>query len=231
MEARVATPVLWLRALFVGGFAFFLGAAGHLMADGLLPGPAFLVALATFSVLVSVPVLSRPATPLRLVALLVGGQTVIHLCLTLSAGHAGDPRTPAAARPRPEGLTSLPTVDGHRVGSFQDAFAGTSSLPSQTPTLPVHHLVADLSAHAPMMVAHLLAAALVAVWIAVGERAAWTLVALTTRRLAALVRPVLPVTVAVGSRPSYAVDRVPARPRRPWVTRRLSRRGPPLLAS
>ena len=38
METRVATPLLLVRALFAGSFAFFLGAAGHLMANGLLPG-------------------------------------------------------------------------------------------------------------------------------------------------------------------------------------------------
>ena len=59
------------------------------------------------------------------------------------------------AGPRDTGLTQLPVVDGRRVGSFQDAFLGTSSQPATTPTVPIHHLVADLSAHAPMMVAHL----------------------------------------------------------------------------
>ena len=38
METRVAAPVLWSRALVAGSFAAFLGIAGHLMADGLLPG-------------------------------------------------------------------------------------------------------------------------------------------------------------------------------------------------
>jgi len=230
METRVAAPVLWSRALVAGSFAVFLGLAGHLMADGLLPGVPWLVALGAFSVLVCVPVLARPATPLRLVALVVGGQTFIHLCLTLTAGHVGDPRT-SVATPRPQGQLQLPVVDGHRVGSFQDAFAGTGSLPAQTPTLPVHHLVADLSAHGPMMAAHLVAATLVGLWLAAGERCLWTLVALTSRRLAGLVRPVLPVTVAVDSRRSYVVDRTPALPRRLWATRHVCRRGPPLLAA
>jgi hypothetical protein len=230
METRVSASALWTRALFAGSFAIFLGVAGHLMADGLLPGTPWLVALAAFSVLACVPVLARPASALRMVALVVGGQTFIHLCLTLGAGHVGDPRT-AVGSPRPQGPTQLPMVDGHRVGSFQDAFAGSGSMPAQTPTLPVHHLVADLSAHAPMMVVHLVAAALAGFWLAVGERCLWTLVALTTRRLAALVRPVLPVTVTVLSRRSYVVDRTPALPRRLWVIRQVSRRGPPLLAA
>ena len=43
-------------------------------------------------------------------------------------------------------------------------------MPATTPTLPVGHLVSDLSAHAPMMVVHLVAAALVGLWLAHGER-------------------------------------------------------------
>lgn len=232
METRVDVWVLWLRALFVGSFAFFLGVVGHVMANGLLPGKPFLAALFVFSILVSVPLLSRPATPVRMVALLVGGQTFIHLCLTLTAGHVGDPRTPTAAHaPRPSGLTQLPVVDGRRVGSFQDAFTGTSSAPAQTPTLPIHHLISDMSAHAPMMVVHLIAAAAVGLWLAHGERCLWNLVALTGRIVLALFQPALPVTITLASRIYRVVDQVPAIPRRLWMTRHVTRRGPPLLAS
>ena len=203
METRVASPVLWVRALFAGSFAFFLGTAGHVMADGLLPGhgvPRGAVRRSPSSL--SVPMLARPASRLRLLALLVGGQTFIHLCLTLTAGHLGDPKAPAAAAPHDAGFTQLPVVDGHRVGSFQDAFVGTNAQPATTPTLPIHHLVADLSAHAPMMVAHLAAAALVALWLAYGERCLFSVLALTARLLLALVRPVLAVDVPVVVRTS-----------------------------
>ena len=114
---------LWVRALFVGSIAFFLGVAGHVMADGLLPGPAFLTALLGLSILLAVPVLNRPASPLRLVAMLVGGQTVIHLVLSVTSGHAGDVATTTAVA-RPSGIGALPVVDGHRVGSLQDAYQG-----------------------------------------------------------------------------------------------------------
>ena len=102
METRVARPLLWLRALFAGSFAFFLGVAGHIMADGLLPGTAFLVVLFAFIVLTGLPMLARPASRVQLLALLVGGQTFIHLCLTLTAGHAvtrGRPRWLGRATP------------------------------------------------------------------------------------------------------------------------------------
>ena len=127
------------------------------------------------------------------------------------------------------GLAQLPVVDGHRVGSFQDAFVGTSAQPATTPTLPIHHLVADLSAHAPMMAAHLAAAALVALWLAYGERCLFSVLALTARLLLALVRP-----GAGGRRSSRAAhlsQPVVATPCRHFlVGRSVSRRGPPLLA-
>jgi hypothetical protein len=229
METRVASPLLWPRALFAGSFAFFLGTAGHVMADGLLPGTAFLVVLFAFIVLAGLPVLVRPASRLPMLALLVGGQTFIHLCLTLTAGHRGDPKTPAQAAPRDAGLAQLPVVDGHRVGSFQDAFVGTSAQPATTPTLPIHHLVADLSAHAPMMAAHLAAATLVGLWLAYGERCLVTVLAVTARLLLALVRPALAVDVPVVVRTS--LTDVAATPFRHFlVGRSVSRRGPPLLA-
>ena len=49
------------------------------MADGLLPGTAFLVVLFAFIVLAGLPMLARPASRVQLLALLVGGQTFIHL--------------------------------------------------------------------------------------------------------------------------------------------------------
>ncbi len=231
MDSSTDAPVLWLRALYAGSFAFFLGIAGHVMADGLLPGTPFLVVLYAFTVALSVPVLARAGSSLRMLGLLVGGQTFIHLCLTLTAGHVGDPKVaPTAPRPADTGFTQLPTVDGHRVGSLQDAFVGSNAMPHATPTLPIHHLVADLQAHAPMMVAHLAAAALVALWLAHGERCACAVLAMTARLLLALVPPPLAVDVPVVLRTSLTtVDSTPFRGL--LVGRSVSRRGPPLLAA
>jgi hypothetical protein len=229
MESHATISVPWVRALFAGSFAFFIGTAGHVMADGLLPGTPFLVVLYVFLVALSVSILARPASHLRMLGLMVGGQTFIHLCLTLTAGHVGDPKAPPSTAPRDTGLAQLPVVEGHRVGSFQDAFVGSSAQPATTPTLPIHHLVADLSAHAPMMAAHLAAAALVGLWLAYGERCLLAVLALTARLLLALVRPALAVDVPVVLRTSLAS--VAATPLRHFlVGRSVSRRGPPLLA-
>ncbi len=104
METRVASPVLWVRALFAGSFAFFLGIAGP--RDGRRPAArarrSWWCSTPSPSLL-SLPLLARPASRLRMLALLVGGQTFIHLCLTLTAGHAvtRGARGGRAARRRP----------------------------------------------------------------------------------------------------------------------------------
>lgn len=216
--------LLWARAFLLAFVACFLGVTGHVTANGLLPGPGWLVALLLVSTLLTLPFLARPATGLRLVVLLVGGQTLVHLFLTVTAGHVGD--RSAAPVAHHAGGRILPTVDGHRVGSLQDQYDAMVGSGTAQPTLPVGHLVNDLSAHAPMMAVHLLAAALVALWLAVGERSLWTLVALATAVLLRLVAalPVLPERGLVTLPAEPAGLTAPLR-----LTRSVVRRGPPAL--
>jgi hypothetical protein len=237
VSERPGAVALWGRAAVVGLLSTALGILGHVSADGLLPGPAVLVGLAGASVLLGVPVLAREASRLRLVGLTVGGQTFTHVVLAVSAGHRGDaPAGPTSsgggAAPAPA-APSLPTVDGRRVGSLQDAFqpsGGGSSSHSGGLALPAH-LVSDLSDHAPMMVAHLVVAALVGLWLAHGERVFWTLVRTTAGGL------LTPVTPYVAPQPSTAA-RIGVPPDAPaflpelsdGAARAVSRRGPPVLA-
>jgi len=215
--------LLWARALLLAAIACFLGIAGHVTADGLLPRPGWLALLVALGAALCVPLLSRPASALRLVVLLVGGQTLVHVFLTVTAGHVGDPiRATAHPVARP-----LPTVDGRRVGSLQDQYEAAVGAAHASPALPVGHLVEDVSAHAPMMAVHLLAAVLVGLWLAVGERSLWALVALAAAavpRLLTFARPVLP---------ARGLDVVPPAPRvlpaSVRLTRSVVRRGPPAL--
>jgi hypothetical protein len=226
METLLDARLRWLRALVVGSIAFFLGVTGHVMADGLLPGPLGLTVLFTFSTLLAMPVLGRRVSSVRTVGLLVGGQTFIHLCLTMTAGHRGDARGHTATV-APAGLSQLPTVDGRRVGSLQDAYLGTPD-GAVTPVLP-GHLIGDLQAHAPMMAVHLAAAALVGLWLAHGERLLVSVATLTGHRLLALVRAFVPIAVPAVSLAAYDALHAPAGPRSVWLSRPDSRRGPPLL--
>ena len=137
-------------------------------------------------------------------------------------------RCAATSRPRRRPDWVAADVDGRRVGSLQDAYLGTPDGPV-TPVLP-GHLIGDLQAHAPMMVVHLAAAALVGLWLAHGERlldlgrdadrpppaGRWS--AASSRS------PYRPVSLA-----SYDALHAPAGPRSVWLTRPDSRRGPPLL--
>jgi hypothetical protein len=236
VEARMDPVVLWARAGLVGFVAFLLGVIGHVSADGLLPGPFWLLVLLGLSVALSVPMLARPASARRIVVMLVGGQTLVHLFLTVAAGHRGDPR-PDTTRPVIDSAmqSALPVVDGHRVGSLQDQYAATiGSSPPQL-SLPVGHVASDLTAQAPKMAAHLAAAVLVGVWLAIGERCLWTLIALAS---AALLRPLLlawAVLAAHPVAPTTGLATVPAEPPGLRLLARLARtvvrRGPPLLAA
>lgn len=231
MSPRVDASVLWLRAGLVGTLAFGLGVVGHVSADGLLPGPVLLTVLLTGSVLLSAPLLDQRASALRLVTMLVGGQTAIHVVLSVSAGHAGDGSAHAGAHSAmPPKVGTLPTVDGRRVGSLQDAYDGISGhAGAPDPALPVGHLLSDLSAHAPMMAVHLAAAVLVGLWLAYGEQFLWSILALTGRRLLVAAWALGVPVLQPAPRLAATADRVPVRPRPTWYVRPHSRRGPPAL--
>ena len=223
-------PVLvWSRASALAAVTMLAGIVGHVSADGLLPGVPVLGGLGLVVVVLSAAFLQRPASRLRVVALLVGGQTVVHGAFSLTAGHVGDVARTAA---RPAG-GGLPTVDGRRVGSLMDSYdAAVGAGTALAPAVPTGHLVSELAAHAPMMAAHLVAAAVVGLWLAAGEQALWALVALASRvalgplavALAAcravVVPPTPPCTVALEPRP----PRTPA-----LLARVVVRRGPPAL--
>ena len=234
MSERPAPFVLWGRAALVGLLTTGLGIIGHVSADGLLPGPGVLVGLAVASVLLGVPVLAREASRLRLVCLTVGGQTVTHLVLAVTAGHRGDVPAPSTtpATPLPSAPT-LPTVDGRRVGSLQDAFqSGDGGASAHATGLAVPgHLVQDLSTHAPMMAAHLVVAALVGLWLAHGERVFWTLVRTTAGGLLSLVTPYVAPRPSAAARlgvPPGSPEFLPCP--RDGAARPVSRRGPPAYA-
>jgi hypothetical protein len=234
----------WCRALLLAAVAMAAGVAGHLGADGLMPGRAALVVLFLTCAVGAACFLGRPASRLRVVLLLIGGQTFIHGGLTALAGHRGDPplvRTPVAAH-----LAATPGA-GRRVGSLLDQFNAVApgARPGQRVELavpyPVQHLLADLTgAHAAMAVAHLTAAVVVGLWLAMGERALWTVLRLAGDLAARVLEPALDrsravartVHVVTTTLSSARQRRVPAEavllPAEGMVrTRPLSRRGPP----
>lgn len=205
--------VLWARAAITGSVACFLGVAGHVVGGGLLPGPGWLALALAWSVLMVVPVLVRPASAGRLAALMATTQTGVHLLLSATAGHA-----PGAGHGTGHG-----TGHGAHRHSSAHADPGTLAVPPADP-------LGDLAAHAPMMAAHLAVVAVVALWLAHGERCLWTVLALTGRRVLAvafLSLPPPPAAPAVGAALDTDLGAVVLR--RLWSTRDHGRRGPPLL--
>lgn len=231
----------WARGGLLAAVMVFLGIAGHVTADGLLPGPGTLLALGVLAAPMCTAFLARPASRLRIVTLLTGGQAVVHLALSLTGGHVGEAQAhgvgSGSLRPATGAGPVLPSVDGHRVGSYLDAFqasAPTSGTGSLAPALPVGHLIDDLHSHLPMMLAHLLAAVLVGLWLAAGERCLWHLLHLTARRAARIVAPLQLLSALRWLALRAAVRRVPSPPGRLdpprlllRVTRCVVRRGPP----
>lgn len=236
MSARVDPSLVWLRALVVGALTFAVGVVGHVSADGLLPTLPALAIVFALCVAASAPLLLQQAASARLVAMLMGGQFGVHLMLTMTAGHRGDhavSTTPSAPARPIFGEPTLPVVDGRRIGSLSDAYRAANEpsqlAPEQATALPFQHLISDLVAHAPMMVAHLAAAAVVGWWLACGEKTLWALLALLGRWILATIRVWAYVAVppmSGSTRPPAALAAI-ALPH--WQTRPHPRRGPPFV--
>lgn len=167
------SAILWARASLVAGVATTLGTAAHATAGGLLPGPVILTAIGGTLAVISAAALTAPASYLRIVTLVGGGQAAVHLALTVTAGHLA-PHVPTAAPP----VLSVPRA---RTGGVREQLtvvpdpdkATTNGAPG------LQHLFDHLAGtDAPMMLAHLVAAAGVAWWLWRGEQSVWALLAL-----------------------------------------------------
>lgn len=229
MDTTAGSWLRWVRAAVLAFVAMSTGTVAHVTADGRLPSVPMLVLILAGCVVAAALLLGRPATTTRIVALTAGGQAGIHALLTMTAGHAGDPVARSTVHPPPP--RSL--VDPNASGSLFEQYNAARPQVDADLAVPagVVHLVQDLTGdHAPMMLVHLLAAAVVGLWLASGEHALWTLVALAAAVAVPSLRallgtpvhaPVLPATsTAYGDRPPYLL----------FLTRSLPRRGPPVLA-
>ncbi len=211
----------WVRALVLAAVMLGSGIAGHTTAGASAPSPLLLVPLFAAATVAVAPLLGTPASPRRVVALLAVGQVLIHLLLQWLGG------------------TASLVVAGH-----------TTAVPGQGSSLGAAHSLAHASGpepvgsaltgdHLGMVLAHVAAALVVGLWLAAGERAAWTLLA-----LAAL--PVVDawVTLRELARADAGAALVPAEAARPavwdahcllrsstYAGRGVSRRGPPRLSA
>lgn len=255
-ELRAGVALRWLRAGTLAGVTTTVGTVAHISAGGLLPPVTW--AMFGLAVLTSAfaTLLGRPATRRLLVLLVCGGQFLVHGLLTASAGHAGDHRAPhhgaghglshaggRAGSFDPDPVAAWVSTTDRR-GSLFDLTTGSTALTSGSAGPEVRlphwlgHVVADLTGpHALMMLVHLMAAALVALWLAVGEQAIWVLVVSLALPFvvlgAAWLQRVVPCLVGrvndrVARGNGRARHRVPPLP--PPLVGALARRGPPLPA-
>lgn len=235
---------VWPRALVLAATVLGVGTVSHVLADGLLPGPVAMLVLLGLTTLALGPFLRSPAGPVRLVALTVGGQALVHVVLGATGGHGGASRTTAVLSPAalPPSPLQPHTVDGRRVGSLMDQSLALPPAPGGgTGEGALTHLLGHALAGGPaMLLAHTAAAAAVGLWLALGERALWDLLVLLAVRARRACEAAAPAArlrtayAALASLPDPALLR-PAvappvlRPPGRHHPRAVTRRGPPLL--
>jgi hypothetical protein len=208
--ATAGRLVRWVRALVLAAVGLTTGVTFHVGAAGLLPGPWVLVAMFGLSTGAAAPFLGAPASTRRVVALLVVWQTLIHAALTVLSGHRGD-------------------LSGAHDEAGEQAHGVVSTR--------VHHLIEDMSGpHAAMAVGHVLAAVLVGLWLAAGERAVWRLLTLAVGPVLSFVGVLSSVVLRrgwAGAAPRVAGPQVMRGTGALvlwFLVRAVPRRGPPVAA-
>ncbi|MDO9496141.1 MAG: hypothetical protein Q7J48_10600 [Nocardioides sp.] len=233
-QRAVSGPLLWARAGTLGSVVMLLGSVSHVSAGGLLPHVGWLAVMLAVSTVLSARFLLQAAAPGRLVALVVAGQAMVHLGLTLSAGH----RTATT----PGALPAHPHAPGAGSGALHALEHAAETAPLTSDSAPslgsatISHLVEHTVNAGPLMlVAHLCAAVAVGLWLAVGESALWTVLALTSTSVRTLVsrarqafgRSLLPPTALAPTLALAGTLSADLGPRRRLDARVDSPRGPP----
>jgi len=237
-EELRATPVLlWSRAALLAVVVVVVSVLGHVAADGLLPGLFALALLTAGTTVVAARLLTHRASGLRLVLMLAVGQAVVHGFLSLLAGHG---TRPASTPTRQFAFDGRAT---ERTGSYLDQVAGMQRpvAGSASDGGGLGHLVEHLAQQSPGMLAgHAAAVVLLGAWLAVGERALWTVLGLMTSRvlltvaqlLAGALGGLLPaLTGPVRRTPVLRSTRRTAVPALHLLRHVVAHRGPPALLS
>jgi hypothetical protein len=214
-----------VRVLTLPSVLFASGLVGHAAAGGVMPGISVLVPLFVLTVALVAPFARAPTSPARAVALLAGGQGLLHGALRLLGGTTV-----------PSPVSMCGTAGG------MEAMSSTTSC-----HMMMHHCAAashDSAAsgmsggHSVMLLAHLAAAIVAVAWLVAGERAFWTLLTLAARPVLDAWRTVTEVLrsrvgAVVANCPLLQLGRVlPSAIRHSmWAVGAVTRRGPPVTAS
>jgi hypothetical protein len=207
----------WLRALTLASVMLASGLSGHVAVGGAAPPGALLGPMLLVLTLAVSPFLDAPASSRRIVALVLVGQAGLHLVVELVG------RTPTT----------------HAAPMAMSASPAHAMSPAMTGDLTPTSAAAMSAPHVLMLLAHVGAVLVVALWLAAGERAAWTLVAVVALTVTEAWRTVRDAVCA----PSALVLLVRRPPRVSSIARclvvpsvwdgfrGLVRRGPPVVCS
>jgi hypothetical protein len=211
-----------MRVLTLPSVLFTSGLAGHVAGDGATPPGWALVALFMLTVVAAAPFAGASLSPARVVALLIGGQGVLHAALQLLGGTF-------AATTAMDGAPIGPATGSAPASSHLMMHHGAGASPG-----PVMSLMSG--GHLVMLLAHLAAAVVVGAWLSAGERALWMLLTLSARPLVDAWRTVTAVgrggvgalvvscpRLQIGSGLRCVVSG------RVWTVGVVARRGPPGL--
>lgn len=234
LRAGPTHPLVWGRAVVVGSVAMATGVVSHVAGGGLLPGPVTMGLLLVGCVALTAGFLVRPVSTWTLTGLVVAGQGVAHAVLSATAGHRGDAPVSYLVTP------PVVTADADVFDRYEQiAGAGHSAGVVPAPTV-AEWLDAQVAHFAEagiwMVVSHLVGAAVLGVFLAVGERALWRLVALVVVRRSVRRGTTALRTAAAGTRHGVRLRATLLVPSEPQVrgaqllTRPvLRRRGPPFV--
>jgi hypothetical protein len=210
----------WGRALTLPSVLFFSALAGHAAGGGVAPSGSVLVPLFVLTVAAVAPFTRSPIRPAVVVALLIGGQGVLHVAFQLLSETAGTATTVMCGGPM--GATAVSSQSSCHVMTHSSA----ASHGFATPLINGGHIA--------MLLGHLAAAVVVGVWLAAGERALWMVLVLAARPVVVAWRTVTAMVrggigAMVGSFPRPQLGWAPPCAIRPlmWVAGAVSRRGPP----
>jgi hypothetical protein len=207
----------WARALTLPSVLFISALAGHTAAGGVRPAAPVLVFLFVITVAVLVPLVDALISPARIVALLIGGEALLHTALELLG------RSTVMSAMHDPAVMSSPA-------SCHLMMQPTSAAPHGS----VMSLMSD--GHVIMLLAHVAAAFVVGVWFAAGERVLRNVLRLAARPVVGAWQVVVGVARGVVgteliSHPQLQLCwdlRRTVRASR-WAAGAVSRRGPPAL--
>jgi hypothetical protein len=171
-QEPIGAPLRWARAGVLATIVLVVSTLAHTSAGGELPSGWGLLVLMVITTSVLATVLNRPASRLRVVVLLAGGQAVQHAVMTAATGHTTPTSTHAHVSHHEHGHHHA-HADHHSHLEHADASAGPAEA-------WLRHLQEDLTGpNLWMGLAHLIAAAVLGWWVAAGEQALWSLLLLS----------------------------------------------------